>query len=99
MKRHCERIAPSVAIVEVEMAEKTPVSVLHELCIQQGHGAPCYEAIAADEDETIKTFACIVSAFDMVAKGSGRSKREAKHEASANLISKLDIFLHHYLLD
>lgn len=70
-----------------EMSEKTPVSVLQELCIQQEHGAPFYELVG-DESDDAKTFAYVVSAFDMAAKGSGRSKREAKHEASANLISK-----------
>lgn len=71
---------------EHKMAEKTPVSVLQELCIQEGESVPMYDL--AHEESDGKNFAYIVNAFDMYAKGSGRSKREAKHEASAKLISK-----------
>ena len=70
------------------MAEKTPVSVLQELCIKHQHGSPYYELIADGTDET-KTFTYVASAFGLTAKGSGRAKREAKHEASVNLINYL----------
>lgn len=69
-----------------KMAEKTPVSVLQELCIQEGESVPMYDLTHEESDG--KNFTYIVNAFDMYAKGSGRSKREAKHEASAKLISK-----------
>lgn len=69
-----------------KMAEKTPVSVLQELCIQEGKSVPMYDLTHEETDG--KNFTYIVYAFDMYAKGSGRSKREAKHEASAKLISK-----------
>lgn len=68
------------------MAEKTPVSVLQELCIQEGKTVPMYDLVQEESDG--KKFTYIAHAFDMYAKGSGRSKREAKHEASAKLICK-----------
>ena len=71
---------------EEEMAEKTPVSVLQELCIQENSSVPMYESIPHESDP--KMFAFVVEAFNLFAKGTGRSKREAKHDASANLISK-----------
>lgn len=71
---------------EVEMAEKTPVSVLQELCVQENESVPMYEPLAHESDP--KMFSYIVQAFGCYAKGSGRSKREAKHEASANLLGK-----------
>lgn len=68
------------------MAEKTPVSVLQELCIQEGETVPYYELINEANDS--KTFTYMVRAFEFIEQGSGRSKREARHEASAKLISK-----------
>nr|AFX89026.1 R2D2 isoform a [Mayetiola destructor] len=69
------------------MAEKTPVSVLQELCVQENASVPMYEPIQHESDP--KMFAYVVEAFGFCAKGSGRSKREAKHEASANLLEIL----------
>lgn len=73
-------------IDEDEMAEKTPVSVLQELCVQENESVPMYENIPHESDP--KMFSCVVQSFGYYAKGSGRSKREAKHEASANLLGK-----------
>lgn len=72
------------------MGEKTPVSVLQELCIKYKHGAPYYDEIDDGSGET-KTFSYVVQAFGATAKGSGRTKREAKHTASANLLGMWDI--------
>lgn len=69
---------------EADMTEKTPVSVLQELCIQEHGSAPIYESVPHESDPKMFTF--YVEAFGLVAEGSGRSKREAKHEASANII-------------
>lgn len=77
---------PSKRPFEEEMAEKTPVSVLQELCIQENGSVPMYESIPHETDP--KMFAFVVEAFGKYARGSGRSKKEAKHDASANLISK-----------
>lgn len=69
------------------MSEKTPVSVLQELCVKYRHGAPFYDEINDGGDDG-KTFSSIVQAFDATAQGIGRTKREAKHNAAANLLRK-----------
>lgn len=77
---------PMKRSIEDDMAEKTPVSLLQELCIQESCTVPMYESIQHESDPKMFTF--LVEAFGCYAKGSGRSKREAKHDASANLISE-----------
>lgn len=82
------------------MSEETPVSVLQELCIQEKGPVPMYESMPHESDP--KMFKFVVEAFGLFAEGSGRSKREAKHEASANLIgvlSKIDRFKHKIPVD
>lgn len=69
------------------MAEKTPVSVLQELCVKHNHGAPFYEELADGSDEE-KTFSYMVQAFGQTAQGTGRSKKEAKHEAAVNILGR-----------
>lgn len=66
------------------MSGKTPVSVLQELCIRENGSAPEYKSVLHPSDP--KMFSFEVEAFNLSAQGSGRSKKEAKHEASANLI-------------
>lgn len=68
------------------MTQKTPVSALLELCAQEKVSVPEFESFPHNSDP--KMFACIVEAFGIFAKGCGRSKREAKHDASAKLFSK-----------
>ncbi|XP_031617131.1 interferon-inducible double-stranded RNA-dependent protein kinase activator A homolog A-like [Contarinia nasturtii] len=69
-----------------EIMEKTPVAQLQELCTMENE-VVTYECLPAETDR--KMFSCLVSAFDVVARGSGQSKQEAKHDASANLIAQL----------
>lgn len=68
------------------MTEKTPVSALQELCSQEKVSAPMFDCIPHESDP--KMFAYVVEAFGIFAKGSGRSKRDAKHDSAANLMSK-----------
>lgn len=70
-----------------EMAEKTPVSVLQELCVKYQHGAPFYDELNDGGDDG-KTFTSLVQAFGATAKGTGRTKREAKHNAAERLLGK-----------
>lgn len=63
--------------------EKTPVTVLQELCVQESELA-VYEYVPHETDP--KLFSCLVTAFDLVSSGSGQSKMEAKHKASENLM-------------
>lgn len=68
------------------MDVKTPASLLQELCVQENNSSPMYESVPHEKDP--KMFSYVVEAFGYFAKGNGRSKKEAKHEASAKLISK-----------
>lgn len=77
---------PMKRSLEDDMTEKTPVSLLQELCIQEGSSVPMYESIQHESDPKMFTF--LVEAFGCYAKGSGRSKREAKHDASSKLIGE-----------
>lgn len=72
--------------LDANMAEKTPVSLLQELSIRESGHSPFSEYIPHENDP--KMFTCVTEAFNKTAVGSGRSKKEAKHEASANLIGK-----------
>lgn len=63
--------------------EKTPISILNELCVQEG------EVLVHDNvphETNPKMFACKVEAFDLFAIGTGRSKKIAKHDACVRLI-------------
>lgn len=70
------------------MEDKTPVSQLQEFCAQEKVAPPSYEF---DQDDDPKKFVCFVQAFgpEILAKGVGLSKMEAKHGAAAKLICKL----------
>lgn len=72
--------------------EKTPITILNELCRQEG------ETFFHETNETNeKMFSCKVEAFGSVAIASGRSKKQAKHEACADLIGELSRFYPHFL--
>lgn len=69
---------------KLDVSEKTPTAILQELCVQEGE-VLMYENIPHDNP---KMFSCKVIAFEMCAIGTGRSKKEAKHIACANLIGE-----------
>lgn len=66
--------------------EKTPTATLQELCVQEGE-VLMHEDIP--HEANAKLFSCKAIAFGMSAIGTGRSKKEAKHEACANLMGEL----------
>lgn len=76
------------------MTTKTSTSVLTEFCAQQKVALPKYEAVPRETEPNKPLFTYVVAAFDLIAKGSGRSKAEARHAASENLLSKYKIPLH-----
>lgn len=89
MSSYCSTSFPQKRKFESEMAEKTPVSLLQELCIQETGISLYTESIPHDSNP--KLFACFVEAFGQTTIGSGHSKKEAKHEACAKLIGKFII--------
>lgn len=75
-------LSNNVSLKRKAQAPKTPVTVLYELCTQEKEFLK-FENILHDSRNM---FSCSVSAFGIAAIGSGRSKKEAKHEASAKLV-------------
>ncbi|KAE8750709.1 loquacious isoform C [Frankliniella occidentalis] len=79
------------AIDEEEMKElpsKTPVSVLQELLSRRGT-TPKYELVQIEGAIHEPTFRYRVTVADVVAMGTGRSKKEAKHAAAKAVLDKL----------
>lgn len=68
---------------------KAPVSVIQELCVKKRTGAPFYDLIEDGSDPETKMFAYSVELFGQTAKGKGKSKKDAKHEAAVNMINIL----------
>lgn len=62
--------------------EKTPVSILQELCDQQNVAL----SFEVSFDSNSQMFVCEVKALNVIANVLGRSKKEAKHKACADVI-------------
>ncbi|XP_033219602.1 RISC-loading complex subunit tarbp2-like isoform X6 [Belonocnema kinseyi] len=67
---------------------KTPVSVLQELLSRRGT-TPKYELVQIEGAIHEPTFRYRVTVADVVAMGTGRSKKEAKHAAAKAVLDKL----------
>ncbi|XP_062121019.1 uncharacterized protein LOC133835140 [Drosophila sulfurigaster albostrigata] len=67
------------------MEQKSSVSALQEFCAKAKTGNPVYDFIDGEEGGYI----CKVELMDTEAFGNGRSKRDAKHLAAANIMRKL----------
>lgn len=74
------------------MSGKTATSVLLEFCAQQKVAPPQYEPV--NNENGPSEFIVLVKAFDLIAMGSGKSKKEAKHAASQQLIGKYKVQIH-----
>lgn len=67
--------------------EKTPISMLQELCDQEKEAlAPSFEPIAFPTNSSM--FICTIKVFDVTANAMGSTKKEAKHKACADIIGK-----------
>ncbi|XP_011309119.1 probable RISC-loading complex subunit BRAFLDRAFT_242885 [Fopius arisanus] len=67
---------------------KTPVSVLQELLSRRGT-TPKYELVQIEGAVHEPTFRYRVTVADVVAMGTGRSKKDAKHAAAKAVLDKL----------
>ncbi|KAK9501331.1 hypothetical protein O3M35_012067 [Rhynocoris fuscipes] len=70
------------------MPSKTPVSVLQELLSRRGV-TPKYELVQVEGAIHEPTFRYRVSVGEVLAMGTGRSKKEAKHAAAKSILEKL----------
>lgn len=68
---------------------KTPITTLQELCMKRKSALPYYDLIADGTDDPLKIFAYSVDVFGQTAKGMGKSKKDAKHEAAINILNIL----------
>lgn len=71
-----------------DLPSKTPVSVLQELLSRRGT-TPKYELVQIEGAIHEPTFRYRVTVADVVALGTGRSKKEAKHAAAKAVLDKL----------
>jgi len=78
-------------IFSFEMCEsKTPVTVLQELCVKKKESAPHYEFLGEESvKENEKIFTYKVSCFGQVSRGTGKAKKDAKHDAACNMLKVL----------
>ncbi|XP_037954519.1 uncharacterized protein LOC119684529 [Teleopsis dalmanni] len=67
------------------MSRKSSVSLLQEYCAKNNIPAPIYDFITSVDGG----FTCNVRFMDVEEYGNGRSKRDAKHNAAANLAKRL----------
>lgn len=72
--------------------EKTPISFLCELCRKYHTNPPFFEFYRHEDANSTDSFECIAGAFDKCAKGTGYSKKKAKHDACSQLLSKFFFF-------
>lgn len=70
-----------------DVSQKTPTAILQEFCVKEGE-VLMFEDVPHQPNS--KIFSCKAIAFEMGAIGSGRSKKEAKHDACANLIGEFN---------
>ncbi|XP_021919659.1 interferon-inducible double-stranded RNA-dependent protein kinase activator A homolog isoform X2 [Zootermopsis nevadensis] len=71
------------------MGSKTPVSILQEMCIRNGN-LPQYELIHDGGGSHEALFKYRVLVGETTAIGSGRSKKEAKHDAAKCILKRLN---------
>lgn len=71
--------------------EKTPISLLAEFCAKQKKAPPQYEAVREETYPTVPIFVICATALGFQTKGSGRTKKEATHAASQNLLGKCKV--------
>lgn len=69
-------------------AQKTPISLLQELCAQQGI-TPDYKLISVEGAVHAPTFMYRVQIGEAVATGTGQSKKKAKHAAAKAILEQL----------
>lgn len=71
--------------------KKTPTSFLAEFCAQQKAESPLYEFIPEESNPNVPIFTISATAFGFTSIGVARSKTDARHEASQNLIGRYKV--------
>lgn len=76
------------------IGQKTPTSLLAEFCVAQKAQPPHYETVSSESNPNVPIFSISANAFGFTTVGVGRSKIEAKHVASQNLIGEYKVHEH-----
>uniref|UniRef100_T1J8G5 DRBM domain-containing protein n=1 Tax=Strigamia maritima TaxID=126957 RepID=T1J8G5_STRMM len=83
---------PNLSSLKAEMPNllptKTPISLLQELCARRGL-TPKYDLLSIEGAVHEPTFVYRVGVSDIVATGTGQSKKKAKHAAAKSVLDKL----------
>lgn len=74
-------------IKNIDMS-KTPVSILQEMMVKQGM-IPDYELIHDGGGRHVNTFTYRVECDGLSATGTGRCKKDAKHEAAKAMLTEI----------
>lgn len=74
--------------------QKTPTSILAEFCAKCKKDVPSYETITSESNPNVPIFSMSANALGFTTIGVGRTKNEAKHAASQNLIGKYKVHEH-----
>lgn len=69
---------------------KTPVSILQEMMVKM-QMIPNYELIHDGGGTHMNTFTYRVTCEGLIATGTGRSKKDAKHEAAKAMLEKIAV--------
>ncbi|EZA60759.1 hypothetical protein DMN91_001820 [Ooceraea biroi] len=69
---------------------KTPVSILQEMMVKQGM-IPDYELIHDGGGRHLNTFTYQVTCDGLIASGTGRCKKDAKHEAAKAMLTEIAV--------
>lgn len=78
------------------MPSKTPVSILQELLNRRGLAPPKYQLVQIEGAIHEPIFRYRVNVEGLIAMGTGRSKKEAKHAAAKGL---LDLLIENQIMD
>lgn len=68
--------------------QKTPISILHEMMVKE-HSIPDYALVHNGGGTHVNTFIYEVSCQGLRARGTGRSKKDAKHQAAKNMLETI----------
>lgn len=68
--------------------QKTPISILHEMMVKE-HSVPDYVLVLDGGGTHVNTFVYEVSCNGLSARGTGRSKKDAKHQAAKNMLETI----------
>lgn len=96
VKSECLPLDQAAKLELAAMPSKTPVSILQELLNRRGLAPPKYQLVQIEGAIHEPIFRYRVNVEGLIAMGTGRSKKEAKHAAAKGL---LDLLIENQYMD